>query len=170
MLGCEIVLFPLFLVIVGLIVAFAGKTILKFIIGFGGGLLLGLFLVRLFGFASLLNPLALLVMLIGFIIGFFLSWFLFKLAVALSLAAGTTAVLASIGVMPVAMFVSLFVFIILAAVFYILAEPIVTILASLIGISLVYMGVVMIAGVFIAIVVSLILFIIVVIYRLQKKE
>ena len=128
------------LIIGGLTLLFAGKFLMRLIVGFAVGTLFGYIIVKiclLLGFGLLS---AVFLGSIGFIIGFFISWFLLKLAI--SIVVGTSIslmILVLLGLLS-SIILALVIVVICIVVAYLLAEHILTVLVILAGASMVYMG------------------------------
>ncbi len=128
------------LIIGGLTLLFAGKFLMRLIIGFAVGTMFGYLIVKvclLLGFGLLS---AVFLGSIGFVIGFFISWFLLKFAIALVVGTSVSLMISIVvGLLGNIFLVMIFV-IIGIIVAYLLAEHILTALVLLAGTAMIFIG------------------------------
>ncbi len=131
---------PILLIIGGLTLLFAGKFLMRLIIGFAVGTMFGYLIVKvclLLGFGLLS---AVFLGSIGFIIGFFISWFLLKLAIAIVVGTSVSLMI-SIVLSLLGNIILVIMFIIIGIIVaYSLAEHILTALILLAGTSMTFIG------------------------------
>ncbi len=168
---------PVLLVLVGLVLAFIGKKLMKAMVMLGGGAAFAYLVYSYSGEFGLEGTAVYVAVLLAFIVGAFLAWFLVKLVLALAIgfAVGMalTSILGLTGNLPA--LALLIIFSILIA--YMLAEKLSSVAMTLLGIALFYLGLSSILDSYIggsmatalSVIVSLILFILAAMYHLRKK-
>ena len=128
------------LIIGGLMLLFAGKFLMRLIIGFAVGTSFGYIVVKVCLFLGFGLFSAVFLGSIGFIIGFFISWFLLKLATAIVV--GTSVSLTASMLLGLLSNVGLVLIIVIISIViaYLLAEHILSALVILTGASMTYIG------------------------------
>ena len=128
------------LIIAGAIIVFAGKILLRLIIGGIFGSILGYIIVKIILFFSNDLPAAIVLGFLGFIIGFFIGWFIFKLTISIVTGFFIGLIIAfllglfnNIPLLILAVLLSI-------GISYILAEKIISLLIILSGLSILFAG------------------------------
>jgi len=134
----------LVLLIAGIALLFAGRLILKLTVSVGFGVLLAYIGLRVSSVMKLGQIASILVVLILFVIGFLVGWVIFKLS--LSIIAGLSTALLLGGYMSLNLLYTLLLAIILMVIFYLAMEYIITAVAALAGLALIYISVNSLAG------------------------
>ena len=128
------------LIVGGLTLLFAGKFLMRLIIGLAVGTLFGYIVVKACLFLGFGLFSAVFLGSIGFIIGFFMSWFLLKLAVAIVV--GTSVSLMALILLNLLSNVGLVLIIVIMSIViaYLLAGHMLPVLVILAGASMMYIG------------------------------
>ncbi len=159
------------MVVAGLIVVFAGKTLLKLVIGGAFGALLGYMIAKLVlmfngGFTA-----ALVLGFLGFIVGFFLGWFIFKVSIAIVTGFLVGYVLASIFGFLENLPLLIITVLLAIGVSYLLAEKITSIFTLFAGLAIFYAGLYfLLNNTLIALLATILLFVLIVINKLGRRK
>ncbi len=168
---------PLALVIAGLLLAFIGKKLLKIMVMLGGGFAFAYVVYRYSGALGVEGVASNVAALLAFIVGAFLAWFLVKLVLTLAIGFALGYSLAillgltsSLGALVLLILFSI-------AIAYIIAEKMISIALTLLGVAFFYIGAEGLATAYIGPEVSrlvvlglaVILFIVAAAYHLRKK-
>lgn len=168
---------PIVLVVLGIILAFIGKKLLKIMVMLGGGAAFAYFTYMYSGNLGLEGTAVYVAALLAFIVGAFLAWFLVKLILSLAIGFVLGMILTSILGLSGNMYAMVLMILFSIVIAYILAEKIVSIALTLLGVAIFYLGLsALLEGIIggfmataVSLVISFILFIIVAIYHLKKK-
>ena len=168
---------PVVLVILGIILAFIGKKLLRIMVMLGGGVAFAYFTYMYSGNLGLEGTAVYVATLLAFIVGMFLAWFLVKLVLSLAIGFVLGMILTSILGLSGNIYAMVLMILLSIVIAYILAEKIVFIALTLLGVAIFYLGLSALLegtiGGFMAtamsLVISFILFIIVAIYHLKKR-
>lgn len=156
------------LIIGGIIVAFVGKKLLRITVGIIGGGALALLTYKLGLMFGATGMSVYVVVALAFIIGYFIAWFIVKLALALvtGLALGLilAVVLGFTGNLPLLILSVL----ISIGIMYLLAEAILGLVITILGIILIYMGLSFFIPGILAIMITAVFFIVIAYIKLRK--
>ncbi len=159
------------MVVAGLIVVFAGKTLLKLVIGGAFGALLSYVIAKLVlmfngGFVA-----ALVLGFLGFIVGFFLGWFIFKISIAIVTGFLIGLVLASVFGFFENLPLLIITVLLAIGISYLLAEKIISIFTLFAGLALFYAGLYFLFdNTLIALLATILLFVLIVINKLGRRK
>ncbi|WP_440059812.1 hypothetical protein ACSU1N_01220 [Thermogladius sp. 4427co] len=158
----------LILLLAGIVLLFAGKLLIKVVVGVGFGVLLAYLALLLLTYLKTGTVIQILGIVIAFIIGFITGWAVFKLS--LSIVAGLWVAITVAKYLSLSLLSMFLLAIILIVAFYLIIEPLTSIIAALAGLALIYFSVNALAGPQIAIAVTLVLLILAIAARMRRRR
>jgi len=168
---------PIVLVVLGIILAFIGKKLLKIMAMLGGGAAFAYLTYMYSGNLGLEGTAVYVAALLAFIVGAFLAWFLLKLILSLAIGFVLGMILTSILGLSGNIYAMALMILFSIVIAYILAEKVISIAMTLLGVAIFYLGLsALLEGIIggfmataVSLIISFILFILVAIYHLKKR-
>jgi len=151
------VLTALLTMLYGLLLLFAGRFLIKAIVSIGTGVFGGYSAYILSMRMGLGTLGSLVVFLLVFIVLSLIGWFIFKLAFSIVVSVPIWLTVAGLMNLPLSELPSILLLLLIIALIYIIAEPLVAVIAAVGGLLLVYIGASVVAGSTLALVITVLL-------------